>query len=367
MIILAIDMKDNWIDNHLKFVLANTLNKNVNEITKDLLITLRELDLSDYGINNLRGLEYATNITNINLSKNDIVDASVLSNLHRLTNLELSENRIEDVSFLNNLKKLRSIGLDSNNISSIDNLKSLKNLVLINVSNNKIQDLSFIDTINSKNVKIIASEQFVLLNPINIYYGDNYTFESPIYWNKETIVLLDSIQISGSYDSIKTNKRPSILYSISKILIKNICSDCLIKAEFYHEVPFLKSGILSGVLLQPIKIKYKQDSLDIFQNNRKNGDGIIYGKLEINDFNGNKVSNEIDLKNKLITVINSNGDKISCLTNSKGEYKFYNLKKERYTILFPFLNRYKYITPSLHVCNLNEGETLEINSKVVKY
>ncbi|MGL4910997.1 MAG: leucine-rich repeat domain-containing protein [Romboutsia sp.] len=358
-------MKNNWMDNHLKFVLANILNKKVSEITKDFLITLRELDLSDCGISNLRGLEYATNITNINLSRNDIVDASLLSNLHRLTNLELSENRIEDISFLNSLKKLRSVGLDSNNISSIYNLKSLKKLVLLNVSNNKIKDLSFIDTLPSENVKIIASEQFILLKPINIYYGDSYTFKSPVYWNKETIVLLDNIQISGNYNSIKTNKRASILYSISKLLIKEIYSDCLLKADFYHEVPFLKSGILSGVLLQPIKVKYTKDSLDIFRNN-KNDNGIIYGRLEINDFNGNKIKNEIDLKSKVITVINSNGDKISCFTNSNGEYKFCNLKKERYTVLFPFLDKYKYITPSLHVCNLNESESVEINSTVIK-
>lgn len=359
-------MKNNWIDNHLKFVLASKLGKKINEINKDILVTLRELDLSDCGINNLKGLEYATNITNINLSRNDIVDASLLSNLHRITNLELSENRIEDISFLNNLKKLRSVGLDSNNISGIDNLKNLKDLVLLNISNNKIKDLTFVDTIPNKNVKIIASEQFILLKPVTVYYGENYTFKSPIFWNKENVVFLDNLQISGKYNSIKTNKRPSILYSISKLFIKSIYSDCIIKADFYHEVPFLKSGILSGILLQPIKIKHTHDSLEIFKNSKNNSKGIIFGKLEIHDFNGNKINNEIDLKSKVITAINSNGDKISCFTNSNGEYKFCDLKKERYTVLFPFLNKYKYITPSLHVCNLNESESIEINSIIIK-
>lgn len=359
MIILSIDINNNWIDSHLRFVLANSQNKDVEEITKDYLITLRELDLSDCSIENLEGIQYATNLNSLNLSKNEIVDATLLSHLSRLTNLELSENRIEDVSFLTNLKKLKSIGLDGNNISIINNLKSLKNLSLINISNNKIKDLSFIETIHSKNVKVIATEQCVVLQPIHIKYGENFLFKSPIYWTKETIVLLDNIQLDGKYTSLKTNKRPSLLYSISKILVENICSDCILKADFYHEVPFLKSGILSGILLQPIKVKLPNQNLGICQNS----EGVIYGKLQIRSLNQEE---KYKFKNKLITLINSEGDKISCLTDLNGSYKFNNLKNGRYTILFPFLNTHKYITPSLYVCNLKEGEILEVNAVTEK-
>lgn len=50
MIILEIDINNNWIDNHLRFVLSNSQNKDIEEITKDYLLTLRELDLSDCAI-----------------------------------------------------------------------------------------------------------------------------------------------------------------------------------------------------------------------------------------------------------------------------------------------------------------------------
>ena len=366
MINLATDINNNWIDNHLRFVLANTLRKDVSEITKDYLITLREIDLSECSISNLEGLQYATNLNSIDLSKNEIIDASLLSKLQKLSNLELSENKIEDVSFLNNLKKLKNIGLDGNNISHICSLSNLKNLNLINISNNKIRDLSFIRTLHSKNIKIIASEQCVVLKPISINYGEDYVFKSPIYWDKETMVLLDNIQITGKYNYIKTNKRPSLLYSISKILIKNICSDCILKADFYHEVPFLKSGTLSGLLIQPINVKLPTSPLDVFQTYKVNEFGMVYGRLEMKSLTGDTFENEYSIRGKLITIINSIGDKVSCLTNIKGEYEFSNLRKGRYTILFPFLDKYEYVTPSLYLCNLNEGENLEINSIIVK-
>lgn len=254
---LCENINDNWISKNLRYAIANSCSKDPYKITKDFLKTLTEIDLSDSRIDDLTGIQYAINLSSINLNKNEITDANLLSKLTRLNNLELSENRIEDISFLTNLKRLKSIGLDSNNISNVPNLDKLRYLNLINISDNKISDLSFIDTLYRKNVKVIASEQLLLLDSILIESGEDITFKTPIRWNKETEVLFDNIQVTGKYNNIKTNKRPSLLYSISEILIKNICSDCLIKAEFYHEVLFSKSGTLSGILIQPILIKNK--------------------------------------------------------------------------------------------------------------
>lgn len=360
------NLKSNWIDTHLRFVLASLFKKKISEITKDFLKTLKEIDLSDSGIIDLEGIQYATNLNSLNLSKNEIVDASLLSELNELTNLELSENKIEDITFLNKLKNIKSVGLDSNNISFVSDISNLKDLILINLSNNNIKDLSFINTLHSENVKVIASEQCVVLNPINLNYGDDYLFKSPIYWNNETVVLLDNIQVKGTYDYVKTNKRPSLLYSISKIIIKNIHSECILKADFYHEVSFLKSGIFSGVLIQPINIKLTCSQFNIFKISKENTLGSIYGKIKIESAVQDIFENEFFLRNNLLTIINSKGEKFSCLTNKRGEYKFSHLKKGRYTILFPFLAKFEYVTPSLHICNLNEGEDLVVNSTLIK-
>ncbi len=360
------NLKSNWIDTHLRFVLANLFKKKSSEITKDFLKTLKEIDLSDTGITALEGIQYATNLNSLNLSKNEISDASLLSELNELRNLELSENKIDDITFLSKLKNIKSIGLDSNNISFVNDISNLNNLMLINLSNNNIKDLSFISKLHSENVKVIASEQCIVLNPISVNCGDDYLFESPIYWNEETKVSLDNIQVKGMYDYVKTNKRPSFLYSISKILIKNVCSECILKADFYHEVSFLKSGILSGVLIQPINIKFTCSQFNILKINKANTLGSIYGKIQIESTTQDVFENEFVLKGNLLTIINTAGEKFSCLTNEKGEYRFSNLKKGRYTIVFPFLADFKYVTPSLHIYNLKEGENLIVSSILIK-
>lgn len=362
---MAKKKNNDWINKQLRFALANALGKSETQITKEYLSSLNELDLSEMGLNDLYGIQYAKNLVSINLSKNKLIDVKPLNALKKLTNLELCENKIEDVSFLNELVNLESIGLDGNNISSIPDLNNLNNLNVINISNNKILDLSFIKTLRSSNVKIIASEQCVLLTPISIEYGEDYTFKPYIIWDEETKIYCDNVQVTGSYKALETDERPSFLYSISKMLIRNICSDCVIKAEFYHEVPYAKSGILSGILIQPILVKLANLTFDLSKLKKDKTPGKIYGRLEL-DSNSliYKRSYSSIIKGKTVTLIDSKGQKISCLTNNNGEYKFNNLDEGRYTLLFPFINECEYSTPSLFICNLREGEFIEINSKL---
>ena len=345
---------DIWINKHLRLSIATEYNKSEDEITKQFLSSLEELDLSDKNIKNLDGLEFAKNLTNLSLNNNKIKDTSILSHLTNLTNLELSNNRIEDLSFLSKLTKLKSINLDFNNIYTIPNLSELKELSLLNLSNNNIDDFSFISTLNNNDVKIIACDQIVLQSPIFINFGDNYTLEPIILWDEDSLIHYYNIQVTGDYDELQTNERPSLLYSISKINLKNIRSNCIIKADFYHEVPFFKSGLLSGVFIQPLIMKVSNSS-SIFDENDSNLYSI-YGKIILNDNNV--------LIGKTITLIDSSGNKYYSITDKNGAYKFYSLNEGRYTLLFPFLNGYNYITPSLYVINLKDKKTINIDSFV---
>ncbi|RDY22952.1 hypothetical protein CHF27_010630 [Romboutsia maritimum] len=362
---MAKNIDNNWIDKRLKHALAITFKKSEKDITKEFLLTLKELDLSGKSLKKINGLEFATNLKDLDLSKNNIRDIHPLKHLTKLTKLELSENKIDDVSILNNLNKLQNIGLDCNNISSIPNLDNLKNLILINISNNKIKDLSFLSNLRSDNIKVIASEQCIFLNPVSVKYGDDYTLKPLVIWDKNKSVYYDNIQVTGKYEEIETDERPSMLYSISKIIVKNICSNCLIKADFYHEIPFLKSGILSGILVQPIIMKLTNTSFTIENLKKDKVTGSICGKLNL-ESSKNSLFKINCLKNKIITIIDSNGTKFSTLTNSNGEYKFSNLKQGRYTLLFPFLIGYQYKTQSLYIVNLKEGDNLNLDATIIK-
>lgn len=367
MIILLEKIDSSWINSHLRFVLAKSFNKRETDITKGFISTLEELDLSENGLTDLKGIQFANNLSSLILNKNNIKNANYLKNLSKLTNLELSNNKIEDINFLTNLKKLKTVDLDSNNISQVPNLQNLKNLVSINLSNNKIGDLSFVTSLQSQNIKIIATKQCILLKPVLVHRGSNYTFNPDLYWDKDTRMLLDNIQVTGEYISIKTDERSTLPFSISKVDIKNIVSDCIIKADFYHEVPFSKSGTLSGIIIQPLLVKLTEPQFCIENLKRPSVSSLLYGKLSLQSYENINDIYSINLcKNKTITLISSEGEKIYCVTNSKGEFEFQNIKKGRYTLLFPFINGYKYLNPSLYILNIKEDECIEVNSSILK-
>ncbi|MGL5695086.1 MAG: hypothetical protein ACRCXA_13470, partial [Peptostreptococcaceae bacterium] len=82
----------------------------------------------------------------------------------------------------------------------------------------------------------------------------------------------------------------------------------------------------------------------------------ITGKLLLNDSQA--------LKSKVVTIIDSDGYKLYSTTNESGIFTFNSLKEDRYTLLFPFLNDYSYITPSLYVINLKDNRAINIDAYV---
>ena len=109
-------------------------------------ITSKELaklvELRARGILDLTGLEYATNLTTLNLSNNQISDVSPLASLTNLTELSLEENPISDVSPLASLTNLTTLNLGNNQISDVSPLASLTNLTTLYLWNNEISDVS---------------------------------------------------------------------------------------------------------------------------------------------------------------------------------------------------------------------------------
>ena len=83
---------------------------------------LTGLNVVGAGINNLTGLEGATNLKVLWLTNNDISDISVLVGLTKLMHLNFYDNDISDISVLAGLTNLTSLGLGANNISDISPL-----------------------------------------------------------------------------------------------------------------------------------------------------------------------------------------------------------------------------------------------------
>ena len=158
-------------DANLRARLETWLGKASGEtITRDDMATLgegpnRRLTLTNLGIRDLTGLEYAVNVHALFLSGNDISDLTPLSTLTFLQTLDLGNNRISDITplarlvyHLNTLKlndnlitdltpltrsfSLRTLEIVDNRISDLSPLAGHVNLTHLSASNNRISDLS---------------------------------------------------------------------------------------------------------------------------------------------------------------------------------------------------------------------------------
>ncbi len=141
-------------DIYLRAVIEDSLNKEKGEaITAAEMATLTRLEAPNSRIRDLTGIEYATELTVLNLgavfingnhiNSNDITDISPLSGLTRLTELYLHRNMIWDISPLANLTALEKLDVSANfHISDISHLSGLTKLRTLYLYTNEISDLS---------------------------------------------------------------------------------------------------------------------------------------------------------------------------------------------------------------------------------
>jgi Leucine-rich repeat (LRR) protein len=114
-----------------------------------------ELDLSDYEINDLAGIENCINTNVLNLSGNEIIKIHQLSALVKLKALFLSQNSIEDISYLKSLTELEELDISFNSIEDISVLLELPKLKYVNVIHNPINNKSVINKLLKNGVIVI--------------------------------------------------------------------------------------------------------------------------------------------------------------------------------------------------------------------
>ncbi|MGG1676520.1 leucine-rich repeat domain-containing protein [Neobacillus sp. NRS-1170] len=136
-------------------------------ITQGKLATLTDLTAMDLNISDLTGLEYAVNLSFLDVSNNEISNLSVISKLTKLEYLglgynqplsnsslaslnglsvlqylDLSGNNINDVSGLGGVPQLVGLGLSESNFSNLSSLSGLTNLQTLDLTNDAITDIS---------------------------------------------------------------------------------------------------------------------------------------------------------------------------------------------------------------------------------
>ena len=97
-----------------------------------------KLNMADYEIDDLTGVEYCKNISSLDLSDNSIMDITKLYFLKQITELYLSNNNIDEIGILYKLGRLNILDLSGNQIDDIRPLYHLDNLEYLNIEGNKV-------------------------------------------------------------------------------------------------------------------------------------------------------------------------------------------------------------------------------------
>ena len=143
---------------------------NVVPLTKDNIKQLTRLHAWKKGIVNIQGLEFAVNLTELELAGNPIEDISPLRGLMQLTHLGLGATNlsVSDLSLLSTLTSLRYLALWDNQISDLSPLASLTSLVGLDLGGNQISDLSPLSALTALVGLALGDNQISDLSPLSV-------------------------------------------------------------------------------------------------------------------------------------------------------------------------------------------------------
>ena len=130
-------------DPNLRAAIAEALGKNPNApITAEEMERLKELDVPDRGIQDLTGLQFATNLSRLYLKDNQISHLSPLAGLINLRYLSLRGNPVSDLSPLRGLTNLTRLYFEYTQVSDISPLRGLVNLNHLSFRHTLVSDPS---------------------------------------------------------------------------------------------------------------------------------------------------------------------------------------------------------------------------------
>ena len=127
-------------DPNLRVVIQETLETQA--ITQATMATLTTLKVSNRGILDLTGLEFAINLEELWISRNPVSDLSPLAECINLIGLEAWHTPISDLSPLANLTKLEWLRCVGGSISDLSPLANLTNLKKLTLYTQRISDIS---------------------------------------------------------------------------------------------------------------------------------------------------------------------------------------------------------------------------------
>ena len=130
-------------DPNLRAAIAEALGKSPNApITTEEMTRLGRLDVPNRGIQDLTGLQFATNLRLLNLNWNQVSDLSPIAGLIELRDLWIHDNLLSDISPVRGLTNLTRLEFDESTVSDISPVRGLTNLTYLEFDHTLVSDIS---------------------------------------------------------------------------------------------------------------------------------------------------------------------------------------------------------------------------------
>jgi hypothetical protein len=120
-----------------------------------LLEDLEEIEMADYEIEFLDGIEACRHVRVVDLSNNNLTDLSEMQHLHQVERLYISNNHIGLVDPLSNLTVLQVLDISYNDVDDLSPLFELSHLSYLNVMGNRIPAWQ-LEKLQLKGVTVVA-------------------------------------------------------------------------------------------------------------------------------------------------------------------------------------------------------------------
>lgn len=154
-------------DSNLERAVRQALGRPQGRLTPEALSSLTELNAQDGSIRSLKGVEYLTNLRELDLLWNDrIADVTPIANLTNLRNLNLGSNQIIDVTPIANLNNLESLWIWGNQIADVTPLANLTNLQYLHLQYNQIIDVTPLTNLTNLQWLTLDSNQIADINSL---------------------------------------------------------------------------------------------------------------------------------------------------------------------------------------------------------
>ncbi|MDB9513041.1 CHAT domain-containing protein [Kamptonema animale CS-326] len=131
------------------------------------LSNLTELSLIRNQIVDIKPLSKFTNLRKLNLSLNQITDVQPLSGLTNLRFLTLNFNQISDVKPLSGLTNLTDLFLEANQIVDVKPLAGLTNLTGLSLASNQIVDVTPLSRMTELNFLYLSDNKIADVKPLS--------------------------------------------------------------------------------------------------------------------------------------------------------------------------------------------------------